>query len=81
LGAAYDVLARLIETDLDWEKVLSGEVIAEPVRSVERALDERWVQRHRTKALEGLEKSGRQGFMEIVFYSQTQSSTGLRMHC
>jgi hypothetical protein len=69
LGAAYDVLARLIETDLDWDKVLSGEVIALPVRSVDRALDAAWVQRHRVKALEGLKKSGRQGFMEVVFYS------------
>ena len=69
LGAAYEVLARLIETDLDWHKVLSGEVIAPPVRSIERALEETWVQRHRAKALAGLNRSGRQGFMEIAFYS------------
>jgi MinD-like ATPase involved in chromosome partitioning or flagellar assembly len=69
LGAAYEVLARLIETDLEWHKVLSGEVIAAPVRSIERTLDEAWVRRHRARAFEGLSKSGRQGFMEVVFYS------------
>ena len=69
LGAAYEVLARLVETDLEWHKVLAGEVIAPPVRGVERALDEAWVQRHRAKAQEGLKKAGRKGFMEVVFYS------------
>ena len=43
--------------------------MAPPVSSVDRVLDENWVQRHRVKALEGLKKLGRQGFMEVVFFS------------
>jgi MinD-like ATPase involved in chromosome partitioning or flagellar assembly len=69
LGASYEVLARLIETDLDWHKVLSGEVIAPPVRSIDRVLDEAWAHRRRAKAVKGLKKAGRQGYMEVVFYS------------
>jgi hypothetical protein len=69
LGHAYEVLARLIETDLEWHKVLSGEVISPVVSSIERPLDDGWVRRNLSRALDGLTRTGRKGFVEVVFHS------------
>jgi hypothetical protein len=69
LRAAYEVLARLIDTDLEWDKVLSGEIIGEPVSRTERPFNSEWLRRQRTRARDGLVKTESEGFMEIYFYS------------
>jgi hypothetical protein len=68
LGAAYEVLGRLIETDLEWTKVLSGEIRAAPVSIAVRTPKEVWLGEHHAKALEGVNNARRHGFMDVLFY-------------
>jgi hypothetical protein len=63
LGFAYQLLAKLIAADLEWQE------FAAPVARFEREWDQRWLESHREKAKQGLAKTGRKGFMEIRFYS------------
>jgi MinD-like ATPase involved in chromosome partitioning or flagellar assembly len=69
LGHAYQILARLLATRLDWLKALEGETVAPPPLVVPRQLDEEWLTRHRKAALEGLAAAEKKGFMEIVHFS------------
>ena len=69
LGFAYQVLARLIATNLDWNKALAGKLLAAPVARSERQWNQAWLENQREKARKGLEKAGWKGFTEIRFYS------------
>jgi hypothetical protein len=73
LGYAYEVLARLVATDLEWSKVLSGSVLSTPVSRQETALDAKWLWRQRERAEVGLQQTRLKGFKEIVFYSPNAS--------
>lgn len=69
LGFAYQVLARLVAANLDWNKALSGEFLPAPVTRSEREWNQPWLENQRNKARQGLEKAGWKGFTEIRFYS------------
>ena len=69
LAAAYDVLARLMDTDLQWDRVLSGAIIQTPVRSSDRTPDSVWLEKHRGAAKTGIQVAGCPGSVEILFYS------------
>lgn len=68
LGHAFQILARILATRLDWFKALEGETLAPPPMPVPRKLDEEWLARHRKTALGGLAAAGKTGFMEITHF-------------
>lgn len=69
LGHAYQILARILATRLDWFKALDGETLAPPPLPSPRKLDEEWLARHRQAAINGLSAAGLNGFMEIYHFS------------
>lgn len=68
LGFSYQILARLLATRLDWYAALEGQTPAPPPLANRRGLDPAWLNRNRQLALEGLEKSGNTGFMEVYHF-------------
>jgi len=73
LGHAYEILARILATRLDWYAALNGQTFAPPPAPKRRELDPEWVARHRKAALEGLAAAGLNGFMEIWHLSPDSS--------
>lgn len=68
LGSAYEILGRLLVTRLDWYKALEGRTLAPPPIGA-RSANSDWLQRHRALAKDGLEKSGKSGYMEVDHFS------------
>ncbi len=65
LGYAYQVLARLVLSRLDWNEAIKGHTLV-PAPSVKhRHLDELWALNHRSAALLGLKSVSKTGFMEV----------------
>jgi hypothetical protein len=68
LGHAYQILARILATRLDWFKALEGETLAPPPLPSPRKLDQDWLIRHRQAALSGFLATELNGFMEICHF-------------
>jgi cellulose biosynthesis protein BcsQ len=64
LGYAYEILARLLVTRLNWYEAFEGRKLP-PAPSRIREIDEVWLKRHRTAAMEGLKESKKPGFVEL----------------
>jgi MinD-like ATPase involved in chromosome partitioning or flagellar assembly len=69
IGHAYEIIARLLATRLDWFEALKGQTLAPPPAPARRELDPAWLSRHRKAAEVGLRDSGLRGFMEICHFS------------
>jgi MinD-like ATPase involved in chromosome partitioning or flagellar assembly len=65
LGHAYEILARLVATRLDWHKALEGQELAPPPTAKIRELDTEWLARHHETAIARLASAGLSGCMEI----------------
>ncbi len=65
IGHAYELLARLLDSRLDWHQAMEGELPPQPPAEPRTSLDEAWLSKHRSSALKGLAKAGVRGFMEI----------------
>jgi MinD-like ATPase involved in chromosome partitioning or flagellar assembly len=70
LGHAYQILARILATRLDWFKALEGETLAPPPAPGRRRPDDEWLVRHRKAALAGLATAEKTGFMEVCHFSR-----------
>jgi len=68
IGHAYEILARVLATRLDWYAALEGQTLAPPPTR-RRELDSAWLVRHRLAAIGGLSAAGMNGFMEICHFS------------
>jgi cellulose biosynthesis protein BcsQ len=65
LAAAYDLLARLLVSRLDWNEALEGHSLRPAPRLEQRHLDDKWAASHRATALTGLNKVSKTGFVEL----------------
>jgi cellulose biosynthesis protein BcsQ len=68
LGYAYEIVARLLVTRLNWYEALEGRTLAPPPLIKRREISKDWLEKHRTAALKGLEESGKPGFMELSHF-------------
>jgi cellulose biosynthesis protein BcsQ len=68
LSYAYEVLARLLSTRLDWYQALEGRALAPPPSIRPRRINNRWLQKNRVSAMSGFTRSGKQGFMELYHF-------------
>jgi MinD-like ATPase involved in chromosome partitioning or flagellar assembly len=68
LGYAYEILARLLLTRLNWYETVQGRTLSPPQPVKPREISNEWLQKHRAAALKGLEKSGKPGFMEVYHF-------------
>lgn len=73
IGRAYEVLARLLASRLDWYAALQGETLAPPPARARRELDTLWLEQHRERAQKGLSANRLKGFMEMYHYSPDSS--------
>ncbi len=65
LAYAYELLARLLVSKLDWNVALQGRALFPPSRTTDRRLDDEWAARHRKIALDRLSGTSRKGFVEL----------------
>lgn len=68
MGYAYNLLARLLSTRLDWYHAVEGRMPSAAPTRKPRSLNTEWLSAHRTAAIAGLQRSGRNGFMEIYHF-------------
>ena len=68
LGYAYETLARILATRLDWYKALEGQEPSPPPTPKIREIDPKWLRRHSGAASAVLFDSGLNGFMEICHF-------------
>jgi len=64
IGYAYEILARLLASRLDWYEALEGRRLPPPPSPKPREIDKDWIARHRSAAMKGLLKAQKPGFME-----------------
>jgi len=69
LGRAFEILARILATRLDWYKALEGQEPAPPPVAKLHEPDPNWLGRHGVAALEQLMNSNLPGFMEVSHFS------------
>jgi cellulose biosynthesis protein BcsQ len=67
LASAYEVLARLIASQLQWEDAMQGFFLSPPVAISTIPWNKDWFRKHRENALAGIRQSGKDGFMELCF--------------
>lgn len=75
LGYAYETLARLLLTRLDWQKAFQGRVPSAPPAPKPKEISRQWLEKHRAAAMKGLAQSGRPGFMEVYHFCPSLSTT------
>jgi cellulose biosynthesis protein BcsQ len=68
IGRAYEILARILATRLDWYKALEGQDPAPPPTARPHQPDPDWLRRHSLAAMEHLLGSGLPGFMEASHF-------------
>lgn len=75
LSYAYETLARLLLTRLDWQKAFEGRILSPLHDAKPQEIDREWLEKHRNAAMNGLTQSGRQGFMEVYHFCPGVSTT------
>lgn len=65
LAYAYEVLARLLISKLDWNEALKERTLFPPPRAKVRALDDQWEANHRQTAIIGLKYVSKTAFVEV----------------
>ena len=65
LAYAYEILARLLVSKLDWNEALKGRALSPPPRATGRSLNDQWAARHRKVAVEGLNSVSKKAFVEV----------------
>jgi len=68
ISYAYELLARLIASRLDWEKAIGSRSPLPLLASLASRSKAEWIERHRRTAKAGLSASGRNGFMEAFHF-------------
>lgn len=72
LGYAYETLARLLSTKLEWYSALEGKKLPPSPLIRSHEISQEWIERQRTSAEVGLRKSGRTGFMEVYHFCENE---------
>jgi hypothetical protein len=68
LGRAYEVLARLLVSNLNWDEAWKGQALPPQPLARARKLSSEWLNQHRHTALLGLKSISKSGFMEVYHY-------------
>lgn len=65
LGYAYEFLARLLASKLNWNEAVNGRALAPPPTAKGRDLDDEWAARERNAAVKGLRSMSKTAFVEL----------------